>query len=96
LERVEFRFEGTMGLAPLSSYTGFLVIGDQLRSLPIGSTLDTKGGIFTWQPGPGFYGTGKSFTVLAAKGKKIVTTVFFVDKYTAMPYNVRDDFYRNV
>jgi hypothetical protein len=43
-----------------------------------------------------FMGTGKPFTVLAAKGKKIVTTVFFVDKYTAMPYNVRDDFYRNV
>jgi hypothetical protein len=55
LERVEFRFEGTMGLAPLSTYTGFLVIGDQLKSLPIGSTLDTKNGIFTWQPGPGFY-----------------------------------------
>jgi hypothetical protein len=59
LERVEFQLEGTMGLAPLSTYTGFLVIGDRLRSLPAGSTLDTKRGIFTWQPGPGFYGTYK-------------------------------------
>ena len=57
LERVEFRFEGTMGLAPLSTYTGFLVIDDCFRSLPIGSTLDTNRGIFSWQPGPGFYGT---------------------------------------
>ncbi|UCH97571.1 MAG: hypothetical protein JSV88_12175, partial [Candidatus Aminicenantes bacterium] len=56
LERVEIQLEGTMGLAPLSNYIGFLVIGDQLRSLPIGSTLDTKNGIFYWQPGPGFYG----------------------------------------
>jgi hypothetical protein len=41
----------------LQIFTGFLVIGDQLKSLPIGSTPDTKNGIFTWQPGPGFYGT---------------------------------------
>lgn len=57
LERVEFRFEGTMGLAPLSTYTGFLVIDRHLRALPIGSTLDTQRGVFSWQPGPGFYGT---------------------------------------
>ncbi|MCP4220758.1 MAG: BACON domain-containing protein, partial [bacterium] len=36
-------------------YTGYLQIGDQLRPLPIGSTLDR--GIFYWQPGHGFIGT---------------------------------------
>lgn len=35
---------------------GFLVVGDELRPLPIGSTLDLNNGIFYWQPGPGFIG----------------------------------------
>ena len=34
----------------------YLVVGDQLRELPIGSTLDKENGIFYWQPGPGFIG----------------------------------------
>ena len=33
-----------------------MVVGDQLRPLPIGSTLDTEKGIFYWLPGPGFMG----------------------------------------
>jgi subtilisin family serine protease len=37
-------------------YSGYQVIGDQLRPLPIGSTLDAKRGVFYWQPGPGFFG----------------------------------------
>ncbi len=36
--------------------TGYIVIGDQLKPLPIGSTLDTEKGIFAWMPGPGFIG----------------------------------------
>ncbi|GAG10996.1 unnamed protein product, partial [marine sediment metagenome] len=36
--------------------TGYIVVGDQLRPLPIGSTLDRAKGIFYWQPGPGFIG----------------------------------------
>jgi hypothetical protein len=65
LERVEIRLsEGTRGLAPLtngnkftsSHWTGFQVIGNQLRSLPIGSYLDTNNGVFFWQPGPAFIG----------------------------------------
>lgn len=35
---------------------GYSIIGNELRSLPIGSTLDTRKGIFYWQPGPGFFG----------------------------------------
>ncbi len=39
-----------------SGYRGYTVVGDQLRQLPIGSTLDRAKGIFYWQPGPGFIG----------------------------------------
>ncbi|MCP4149469.1 MAG: hypothetical protein GY757_17105 [bacterium] len=35
---------------------GYLVVKDELRRLPIGSTLDAKTGTFYWQPGPGFIG----------------------------------------
>jgi hypothetical protein len=39
-----------------SRYCGYIVVGDQLRPLPVGSTLDEKKGIFYWQPGAGFIG----------------------------------------
>jgi hypothetical protein len=57
LERLEIHIpEGTRGLAPLSRYTGYHVVGPQLRPLPIGSFLDTERGIFYWQPGVGYLG----------------------------------------
>jgi hypothetical protein len=37
-------------------YSGYLKFQDELRPLPIGSTLDRSTGVFTWQPGPGFLG----------------------------------------
>ena len=37
-------------------YSGYLVVGQQLWPLPIGSTLDTEKGVFYWIPGPGFIG----------------------------------------
>jgi len=40
----------------LSDFEGYLVVGEQLRPLPIGSTLDKKQGIFYWMPGAGFIG----------------------------------------
>ncbi len=36
---------------------GYLVVGDECRPLPIGSTLDSEKGIFSWQPGHGFLGS---------------------------------------
>jgi subtilisin family serine protease len=56
LERIEIRLfpVGAAGPGPL--YSGFQVIGSQLKPLPIGSTLDMERGIFYWQPGPGFLG----------------------------------------
>jgi Leucine-rich repeat (LRR) protein len=51
LERVE------INLSDKGVFEGYLLVGDQLRELPIGSTLDRDNGIFYWQPGPGFLGT---------------------------------------
>lgn len=56
LERLEIHLEGTGERPPLSDYTGFLVVGDQLKPLPVGSYLDTGKGVFYWGPGPGFVG----------------------------------------
>jgi hypothetical protein len=38
------------------NYVGYLVVGNELRPLPTGSTLDPVSGVFSWQPGPGFVG----------------------------------------
>jgi len=38
------------------TFTGYLRVAEDLRPLPIGSTLDTKNNLFYWQPAPGFYG----------------------------------------
>ncbi len=37
-------------------YSGCQLVGSRLKRLPIGSTLDTKKGVFYWLPGPGFVG----------------------------------------
>lgn len=37
-------------------WEGYLVVGEKLRPLPIGSRLDRETGLFTWQPGPAFLG----------------------------------------
>lgn len=50
LQRVEIQL-GSEG-----AVTGYLVVGDKLEPLPIGSSLDPVKGIFCWQPGPGFVG----------------------------------------
>jgi hypothetical protein len=54
LARVELDFSNS--IADISQISGYMVVGNQLRSLPIGSTLDAKNGKFYWQPGPGFLG----------------------------------------
>jgi hypothetical protein len=37
-------------------YSAFLLVGSELRPLPIGSTFDAERGVLYWQPGPGFLG----------------------------------------
>ncbi len=65
LERLEVRLFpvrearpliGTPPGTPLLSYTGYQLVGSQLRPLPIGSFFDHVRGIFYWHPGPGFMG----------------------------------------
>jgi hypothetical protein len=53
LERLEIQLSD---LNSSSFYSGYQLVGDQLRPLPIGSTLDIEKGIFYWQAGPAFIG----------------------------------------
>lgn len=39
-----------------ASINGYMLVGNQLRELPIGSTFDRKTNAFYWQPGIGFNG----------------------------------------
>jgi hypothetical protein len=38
------------------SVKGYMVVGDELRPLPVGATLNPVDGTFSWMPGPGFLG----------------------------------------
>jgi photosystem II stability/assembly factor-like uncharacterized protein len=40
----------------LPRYSAYLLVGSELRPLPIGSTFDAERGVLYWQPGPGFLG----------------------------------------
>ncbi|MCX6580185.1 MAG: hypothetical protein NT166_08375 [Candidatus Aminicenantes bacterium] len=65
LERVEIHLEGeekTESLSP-RHLSGYLIVGDGWRELPVGSALDAGRGIFYWQPGPGFIGEYRLFFV---------------------------------
>jgi hypothetical protein len=33
-----------------------MMVNNRLETLPVGSTFDSRKGIFYWQPGPGFVG----------------------------------------
>jgi hypothetical protein len=55
-ERIELQLGDDAPGTQTSRFTGFMVVGDELHSLPIGSTLKARDGIFFWQPGAGFFG----------------------------------------
>ena len=40
-----------------ATYEGYVAVNGRMRPLPVGSTLDSTTGVFTWQPGPGFLGS---------------------------------------
>ena len=58
LDRIEIHLHSSIrpGIKSHDSYLGYLLVGEQVRSLPIGSTFDRREGIFYWQPGAGFLG----------------------------------------
>jgi len=59
--------------------TGFMIVGDQLRNLPIGSTLDSSSGTFYWQPGPGFIGEYRFLFVLKDESGQSVMKNLVID-----------------
>jgi len=46
----------TLAVKQTHVYSGYMLVGAELRPLPIGSTLDDRTGTFSWTPGPGFVG----------------------------------------
>ncbi len=52
LERIEIILKD----APSAYFSGYMIVGEEPRPLPIGSILDAERGVFYWQPGPGFIG----------------------------------------
>jgi len=81
LELIEIHIPGP----PTNKWKGFLVVGGQLRTLPIGSTFNAQKGIFSWQPGPGFVGTYR-FVFIEEKQHnewtKTFVTVNILPKFT--------------
>jgi hypothetical protein len=54
--RIELRELERLELHISNIESGFMLAGNKFHPLPIGSTLDTGTGTFSWIPGPGFYG----------------------------------------
>jgi len=52
-------------------YTGYLVVGEELRPLPVGSTLLREHGLFFWQPGPGFLGSYRLLFIRHENGQPV-------------------------
>lgn len=78
VERVE------LSLGEGSNFQGFLFVGDRLKALPIGSTLDTKKGIFYWQPGLGFIG---EYDFVFFKKDRIGAPEKITVRITILPHN---------
>ena len=61
VNRLEIELGGEADAAAFKSggtrFSGYLIVGNELRPLPIGSTLDRRTGRFSWMPGPGFLGS---------------------------------------
>jgi hypothetical protein len=74
LERLEIRINPRSRNG--ASYHGWLKIGPQRKSLPVGSSFDATNGIFRWSPGAGFLGEYRfEFIQHAADGRKTKTEV---------------------
>ena len=68
IDRFELQLNAPAGGTEL---TGHLRVGNELRPLPIGSTLDGRTGLFTWQPGVGFIGAYDLVFVRWADGRAV-------------------------
>ena len=62
-------------------YSGYLQVGNALRALPAGSTLDTRNGVFYWQPGPGFLGDYDLVFVDEVSGRRRLVRVSIIPRH---------------
>jgi hypothetical protein len=60
---------------------GYLIVGGELRALPLGSTMDPESGVFSWFPGPGFLGDYRLVFVDPVHRLKNFVTVRIIPKY---------------
>ncbi len=75
---LESPFGNITGSKSESKCRGYLLVGDRLKPLPAGSTLDSERGVFYWHPGPGFLGK-YTFLFILNKGGQPVKKVFEVE-----------------
>jgi hypothetical protein len=62
-------------------YSGYQLVGSQLKRLPIGSTLDRDKGIFYWHPGPGFVGDYELFFIDGKTGRSRRVNIKILPKH---------------
>ena len=65
--KIEIRELERMELIISNVEAGYMLAGNKIHPLPVGSTLDTQNGIFSWIPGPGFFGNYRM--VFVVKGQ---------------------------
>lgn len=71
LERVEIQLSQNF-----ADIQGYLISGNQLNKLPIGSTLDARCGTFSRSPGPGFLGSYSLVFVLTdSNGQSLIKSI---------------------
>jgi hypothetical protein len=70
LQEIDEPAEG-MDSTGWSNWQGYLVSGNDLKKLPVGTTFDMSKGIFYWQPGPGFIGEYRFVFFQSDPGGKI-------------------------
>ena len=70
-DRVEINFSNNR--SDIYQISGYMMVGDQIRSLPIGTTLKPGEGTFCWQPGPGFCGEYRFIFLFREKGRELPT-----------------------
>lgn len=68
LGRIELDFSN--GSRNISEISGYMLVGDQMRPLPIGSTLDSKSGKFYWLASPAFLGEYRFVFTFIEKGSE--------------------------
>lgn len=70
-DRVEINFSNNS--TDISQLSGYMMVGDQFRPLPIGATLKPGEGTFCWHPGPGFCGEYRFIFLFREKGQELPT-----------------------